>query len=136
LPEIVVKVLDEWKVDHVLEIDSAAYARQEYRVQYGESDFAFVSRLLEEAGISYRFSFDAEKGTRLVLTDKPQRREARAGGPLPYVDHARYELRKEMMTKVRVSRAIRPGALSLRDFEFRGRLDYPLFGKATAAAAG
>src|SRR5947208_3089025 len=33
-----------------------------------------------------------------------------------------------------ISRELRPGNVALRDFEFRGRLDYPLFGKATPAA--
>jgi type VI secretion system secreted protein VgrG len=135
IPEIVEKILLEWKLEHVLQIDAATYPKQEYRVQYGETDFAFVSRLLEEAGIAYRFALDPDKGTQVVLTDKPHRRDSRAGGPLPYVDHARYELRKEIVTKVRVVREIRPGAVTMRDFEFRGRIDYPLFGKSALTSA-
>ncbi len=134
LPEIVAKLLQEWSIEHTFEIDAASYARQEYRVQYAETDFAFVSRLLEEAGITYRFAFDAEKGMRLLLSDKPNHRAPRPGGPVPYVDHADSDAQRDLITKVRVSREIRPGAVTLRDFEFRGRLDYPLFGKATPAA--
>jgi type VI secretion system secreted protein VgrG len=130
LPEIVDKVLTEWKIEHAFEIDAATYPKQEYRVQYGETDFAFVSRLLEEAGIAYRFALDQEKGMQVVLTDKPHRRDPRTGAPLPYVDHARAELPMEMVTKVRVSRDVRPGAVALRDFEFRGRLDFQLVGKS------
>jgi len=40
-----------------------------FTVQYNESDFAFVSRLLERAGIGYYFEHDAN-GHTLVLTDQ------------------------------------------------------------------
>lgn len=41
---------------------------REYCVQYGESDFDFVTRLLAEDGIAYFFKHDAKKHT-LILTD-------------------------------------------------------------------
>lgn len=44
------------------------YLTREYCVQYGESDFAFVSRLLAEEGISYYFTFTKSDHT-LVLCD-------------------------------------------------------------------
>ncbi len=47
---------------------TGSYTPREYCVQYGESDFAFVSRLLEEEGIFWFFSHDAGKHT-LVLGD-------------------------------------------------------------------
>jgi len=42
---------------------------REYCVQYGESDFDFVTRLLEEEGIAYYFKHDKEKH-KLILVDK------------------------------------------------------------------
>jgi type VI secretion system secreted protein VgrG len=134
LPQIVGKILEEWGIEHVFEIDASSHPRHEYCVQYGETDFAFVSRLLEQAGISYRFAFDAKKGTHPVFADKPHRREPRAGSPLRFVSHARLDLSQEVITRVRIAREIRPGNVTLRDFEFRGRIDYPLLGKATPAA--
>lgn len=47
---------------------TGSYTPREYCVQYGESDYAFVSRLLEEEGIFWFFSHDAGKHT-LVLGD-------------------------------------------------------------------
>ncbi len=44
------------------------YAPREYCVQYQESDFAFVSRLMEEEGIFYFFEHTSSKHT-LVLAD-------------------------------------------------------------------
>lgn len=47
---------------------TATYLKREYCVQYGETDFAFVSRLMEEEGIGYYFVHAKEKHT-LVLCD-------------------------------------------------------------------
>lgn len=47
-----------------------SYDKIEYCVQYGESDFDFVSRLLEEAGIAYYFAHAAGAHT-MVLVDDP-----------------------------------------------------------------
>jgi len=42
---------------------------REYCVQFGETDFEFVSRLMEEEGIAYYFKHENDKHT-LVLTDQ------------------------------------------------------------------
>lgn len=47
---------------------TGSYEPREYCVQYGESDFAFVSRLLEEEGIFWFFTHEEGKHT-LVLAD-------------------------------------------------------------------
>ncbi|AOY01838.1 type VI secretion system tip protein VgrG [Jeongeupia sp. USM3] len=53
--------------DYQLKLN-ASYTAREYCVQYGESDFAFVSRLLEDEGIFWFFTHAAGKHT-LVLAD-------------------------------------------------------------------
>jgi len=58
--------LDDQGVAHG--ILSASYPPLEYVVQYRESDLAFISRLLEQAGIYYFFKHQADKHT-LVLAD-------------------------------------------------------------------
>jgi type VI secretion system secreted protein VgrG len=47
---------------------AGSYTPREYCVQYGETDFTFISRLLEDEGIFYFFIHDAGKHT-LVLAD-------------------------------------------------------------------
>ena len=49
---------------------SGSYAKLEYCVQYRETDFAFVSRLMEHFGISYFFEHQKDKHV-LVLVDSP-----------------------------------------------------------------
>lgn len=70
VPDILKKVLKEdWSLDISLEL-VGTYEPRNYCVQYRESDFAFVSRLMEEEGICYFFKHSDQQHT-LVLTDAP-----------------------------------------------------------------
>ncbi|MBK6517343.1 MAG: type VI secretion system tip protein VgrG [Polyangiaceae bacterium] len=130
LPDIVKAVLLEWEIEPELRL-TESYVKHEYRVQYLETDFAFISRLLEEAGITYFFEFDGGDGsapakTKLVLSDAPHKGPLRPGDAIPYVDNHTHEGRREFITKVRFSTAVRPGHWTTRDFDFRLRPDYQL----------
>ncbi len=131
IPDIVQKVLAEWQIQPELRL-GAQYLKHEYRVQYGETDFAFVSRLLEEAGIAYFFSQSGAQSV-LVLSDQPTQGEARP--PLVYVDKVTDVLLMELVTKVSLTQRVKPGRVTVRDFDFRNRLDYQLFASAQAPVA-
>ncbi|MBK6514382.1 MAG: type VI secretion system tip protein VgrG [Polyangiaceae bacterium] len=64
--EIVREVLSKAGVNARFEVGES-YAKREYTAQYRESDFDFVSRLLEEEGIYYWFDHAAESV--LVIAD-------------------------------------------------------------------
>src|SRR5260370_88188 len=70
IPEIVIKVLDQSGVKHRNALDTGKYKKRIYCVQYRESDFALVSRLLEEEGIFYWFEHQKDEH-RMVLADMP-----------------------------------------------------------------
>lgn len=130
IPDIVSSILQEWSIPATWRIDRAAYPRLEYRVAYDETDFAFVSRLLEEAGISYFFADDGDGHAQLVLADEPQAREPRAGGPIRHVDNPNQAAEREHVTEVRIAREIGPGRLTIRGFDFRRKVDVPLVAEA------
>ena len=72
--DIVTEVLEAGLGDYRRSVDMSSVSRgtraRDYCVQYRESDFALVSRLLEEQGISYEFIHDpAAKIERLTLRD-------------------------------------------------------------------
>ena len=69
VPEIVAAVLADYDVDY-RNACTARYPALEHCAQYDESDFDFVSRLLEREGIYYYFEHEGGKD-RLVLTDTP-----------------------------------------------------------------
>ncbi len=133
IPDIIARMLDEWQITPEWRIDRAAYPKLELRIQYGESDFAFFSRLLEEAGISYLFSDDGE--SRLLLSDAPQSVEPRPGLPIPFQDNANQAAEQEYVSKVCVVRDVRPGRVTLRDHDFRRQPKYPLLGSSGTALA-
>lgn len=54
---------------------SGTYAKRSYCVQYGETDFDFVSRLMEEEGIYYYFEH-ANGNHELILSDSPSAHSA------------------------------------------------------------
>jgi type VI secretion system secreted protein VgrG len=60
---------------------SSAYGAREYCVQYDESTFHFISRLMEEEGIFYFFTF-ADGAHTMVLADEPSAHDATPAGEL------------------------------------------------------
>jgi type VI secretion system secreted protein VgrG len=108
-----------------------AFEKREYCVQYCESDFNFVSRLMEEEGIFYFFEHAEGKHT-LVLANHPG--EFKQCGHQPT---ARYNLDEgsllgeDIITEWTVSQEVRPGKYKSKDFNFE-QPTRPL----TASAAG
>ncbi len=72
--DIVKQVLKEHQFepdDAAWRTNARAYPKREYVVQYHESDFAFISRLLEYEGIFYHFEHHDERST-VVFGDQPE----------------------------------------------------------------
>ncbi|MEM7754352.1 MAG: type VI secretion system tip protein TssI/VgrG [Planctomycetota bacterium] len=68
----------------------SSYRTRDLCVQYGESDLAFVSRLLEDDGIYYTFEY-TESGETLVLHDDSTQHEPRPGdASMPYQPEGAY----------------------------------------------
>lgn len=121
IPEIAGRLLGEWQIEALWHVERSAYPKLEQRVQYGESDHAFLCRLLEEAGISFTFEDHLEKGTQLVFYDRPDAAPPRLPAPLRFVSRAEGARVSGMayVTAVQVGEALRPGRATIRDFDFR-----------------
>ena len=117
-PEIVAQILKEWDIDYRM-ATVEEHPKLEYRVQYGESDLDFVSRLLEEAGIAYYFKtpYDSKKQvTEVVFCEDPK---AASLGALPYHDSPPDAEAGHFVTKVHLSQVATSGKVALRDFDFQ-----------------
>ena len=65
--DVVLAMFEEWGLPHEVKCGET-YKTKKYRVQYQETDFAFVSRLLEDSGISYLLE-QRESGTVSIASD-------------------------------------------------------------------
>jgi type VI secretion system secreted protein VgrG len=136
VPEIAQKLLGEWEIEPALELDMGQFPKLEYRVQYGESDFGFLHRMLEEAGISYYFrppDPGSESTSTLVLCADPTAREARPA--IDYVNNLEFAKGREVVTHVKIAHQARSGRFTVRDHDFRTRPDFQLIAEAKAALA-
>ena len=95
---------------------------REYCVQYRESDWDFVSRLLEDEGIAYYFEQHAS-GHRLVLIDTPSAMPPIEGAstlafrpPLGGLGTSTYGTH---VSRLQVSEEVRTGKVTLRDWNFQ-----------------
>ncbi len=68
IPEVIRTVLEEQGIDHVSMSCTGDYERQDFLVQYRETHFDFISRLMEDQGIFYFFKH-TEEACQLVIAD-------------------------------------------------------------------
>ncbi len=123
--EIAIAVLAEWGVEPILRLDPAQYKKRKYRVQYAETDYAFIARMLEEAGVAHLFVQGAER-TELVLTDRPQVAAPRKAR-LPFRDDpSSLDAQDPSIYHAQVGRRVRPGRYTMRDHDPRMAADYRL----------
>jgi type VI secretion system secreted protein VgrG len=118
VPDIVEKVFQEKGFTDFKMRVQGSYDKRDYCVQYRETDFNFVSRLLEEEGIHYFFEHEKGKHT-LVLADSPQ-----TNAPCPKQATARYQLSgggvldEDVIQSLEKMQEIRPASYTLNDYNF------------------
>ncbi|WP_312358545.1 type VI secretion system Vgr family protein [Mixta calida] len=117
--QIIHRLLAEYGVQ-VEDRLSGSYREWEYCVQYQESSFAFISRLMELEGIYYWFRHEADRHV-MVLSDAPE-----AHGPWPGCEAIPYHVTGSggVTSAAGVSRwaledSVTPGMYSLDDYDFR-----------------
>ncbi|VFR41578.1 VgrG protein [plant metagenome] len=118
VPDIVEEVLAPY--GHAIARKLAeAYRPWTYCVQYGESDFDFVSRLLEHEGIYYWFKHN-QGSHELVLADDMSAHEDSPGcASLPYYASDRQTVPDESyVTDLRVGEEVRAGEYVTDDYNF------------------
>ena len=97
---------------------SGTYEPREYCVQYRETDFNFVSRLMEQEGIYYFFQHENGKHT-LVLADSISAHGRFTGyGEVTFQELQKGAAEREVITDWVVEMEVQPGAYTLNDFDF------------------
>jgi len=118
--DIVLQVLETGGIELADEIQGTFEPRN-YCVQYRESDFNFVSRLMEEEGIYYYFEHTADSH-RMILGNTPgSHRECPSKSSIPFeVDVSGDQNEWEgSILSWQVASKIRAGKFTLRDYNFQ-----------------
>ena len=125
VPAIVKEIFAEHGFN-VKESLRADYPIREFVVQYSETDFNFVSRLLEQEGIYYFFRHDAEQHE-MVLADSSSAHASEAGYEvIPYYPpdvHRASEI--ESIDRWELGQRLIPAAYVAKDYDFERPLVRP-----------
>ncbi len=119
VPDIVKDLIRERGFSDVEDALHGHYEKWEYLVQYRESDFNFISRMLEQEGIYYFFKHESGKHT-LVLADSANAHHTVAGNEkLSFIAPSERErTEQDHVDRWVLSRQIRQGHVTLGDFNF------------------
>jgi type VI secretion system secreted protein VgrG len=120
VPDIVKTVFD----DHPIAVHDFKlfrdYPKWDYCVQYRESDFNFVSRLLEYEGIYYRFEH-SDGQHKLILLDSISAHDPQPDGAdtLPFFSAGqRPPPDVDFVSRWAMTRSVQPGKFAIKDFDF------------------
>lgn len=118
VPEIVTEVFHDHSVADFEFKTFRTYRKWNYCVQYRESDFNFIARLLEHEGIYWYFEHTDGKH-KLVLLDSQSAHDAVPGcDSLPYIERAESAPDTDYVTNWSFSRAVKPGRVVLTSYDF------------------
>jgi type VI secretion system secreted protein VgrG len=118
VPDIITQIFGEYGFKDFEKRLSGSYNEREYCVQYRESDFNFISRLMEEEGIYYFFEHSDGKHV-LVMADSPGAHKVSKDQPTAKCALARDGVRPDDRVLEWVQEeAYRPGKVTTTDYNF------------------
>jgi type VI secretion system secreted protein VgrG len=115
--EIVEKVLRDAGLGK-LRLDLQGYPTLEYCVQYRETKFAFVSRLMEEYGIAYYFEHGSDGHTMVLADQKSAYKPIPKSETLPFIPVGSGREEVEHLDQWIAQRRFRTGKVTYRDYNY------------------
>ncbi len=125
VPEILKEVFDEAGfTDHKNSL-TGTYREWENCVQYRESDFNFLSRLMEQEGFYYLFEHEKDKHTMVLIDAFGGHKKIAGTSTIPFRELDKQDVRgRESIYKWEVSQQVQPGTYVMDGFDFtRPRAD-------------
>ncbi|ECJ7331471.1 type VI secretion system tip protein VgrG [Salmonella enterica subsp. enterica serovar Brandenburg] len=116
----VVDILDEVLAEYPYPVEKRlveSYPVRTWQVQYGETDFDFLQRLMQEWGIYWWFEHSENSHT-LVLADAISAHKACPDSPLVEWHQEGLKLDKEFIHTITANESLRTGQWVLDDFDF------------------
>ncbi|WP_338522075.1 type VI secretion system tip protein VgrG [Pseudomonas batumici] len=119
IPQIIKQVFRDLGFSDFEDALSQPYREWEYCVQYRESSFDFVSRLMEQEGIYYYFRHEKDRHV-LVLADAYGAHQSAPGyESLPYYPPDGQHRERDHLNGWHLAQEVQPGSLELNDYDFQ-----------------
>ncbi|ROM72880.1 type VI secretion protein ImpA [Pseudomonas brassicacearum] len=118
VPDIIKQVFRDLGFSDFEDSLSASYREWEYCVQYRETSFDFVSRLMEQEGIYYYFRHEEARHV-LVLADAYGAHSTAPGyDSVPFYPPDRQMRERDHFYDWQLAREVQSGSLALNDYDF------------------
>lgn len=119
IPQIIKQVFRDLGFSDFEDRLSRPYREWEYCVQYRETSFDFVSRLMEQEGIYYYFHHEKDRHV-LVLADAYGAHQACPGyESVPYFPPDGQHRERDHLNDWHLAQEVQPGSLELNDYDFQ-----------------
>lgn len=119
IPQIIKQVFRDLGFSDFEDALSRPYREWEYCVQYRETSFDFVSRLMEQEGIYYFFRHEQDRHV-LVLADAYGAHTTVPGyTSVPYYPKDEQQRERDHMHNWHLAQQVQPGSLELNDYDFQ-----------------
>ena len=118
VPDIIKEVFNDLGFSDIEDRLSGGYRTWTYCVQYRETDFNFVSRLMEQEGIYYYFLHESGKCT-IVLCDSRSKHDTWGNyGEIDFIADAQGSAILERISEWTVEKRVQPGNFAHVDYNF------------------
>ncbi|UVM50328.1 type VI secretion system tip protein VgrG [Pseudomonas sp. B21-015] len=119
IPQIIKQVFRDLGFSDFEDALSRPYREWEYCVQYRETSFDFVSRLMEQEGIYYFFRHEQGRHV-LVLADAYGAHTSAPGyASVPYYPKNEQQRERDHIHDWHLAQEVQPGSLELNDYDFQ-----------------
>ncbi|WP_294541197.1 type VI secretion system tip protein TssI/VgrG [uncultured Rhodoblastus sp.] len=98
---------------------TSGFPTQEYCVQYRETDFNFVSRLMEKHGIYYFFEHSQDRHLLVLADSKSSHKPVPGHAATPFFGAAQTRRDQENFSRWTAERRFRTGKYDLNDYDFK-----------------
>ena len=118
VPDIISKIFEPFGFKDFKPNLKSSYPKLEYCVQYRETSFNFVSRLMEEFGIFYYFDHTTQGKHTMVLADQSSNLPACPSSPISYDTEVGGLADPEVINNWHVGQEVKTGKYSVTDYNF------------------
>ena len=118
-PDIIMKMFRDRGFSDFENSLKGKYVEREYTVQYRETDFNFVSRLMEEEGIYYYWDHQDGKHVMVLADEYASHAPFPDYKKVPYFPATQGDREQEYIWDWIVEQQIQPGHFSVKDYNFK-----------------